>query len=97
MSEYVRRLREKVGQDLLFWPAVACLVWGEHDRLLLVRHVEGRWTLPAGAIDPGETPVEAAPSVLSASRARVAFPHAGAGSSPAARTRGPWAGAVRVS
>ena len=60
MSDYVRRLREKVGQDLLFWPAVACLVWDEHDRLLLVRHVEGRWTLPAGAIDPGETPVEAA-------------------------------------
>lgn len=59
MSEYVRRLREKVGTDLLFWPAVACLV-RDGERVLLVRHVEGRWTLPAGAMEPGETPAEAA-------------------------------------
>jgi 8-oxo-dGTP pyrophosphatase MutT (NUDIX family) len=28
--------------------------------VLLVRHVEGWWTLPGGAIDPGERPAEAA-------------------------------------
>jgi 8-oxo-dGTP pyrophosphatase MutT (NUDIX family) len=60
MSEYVRRLREKVGHDLLFWPSVACVIRDGDDRLLLVRHVEGRWTLLAGAIDPGETPANAA-------------------------------------
>jgi 8-oxo-dGTP pyrophosphatase MutT (NUDIX family) len=60
MSDYVRRLREKVGHDLPFWPAVACLITDDDGRLLLVRHVEGRWTLPAGAMDPGETPAEAA-------------------------------------
>jgi len=59
MSEYARRLREKVGNDLLFWPSVACLV-RDGDRFLFVRHVEGRWTLPAGAMDPGERPAEAA-------------------------------------
>jgi 8-oxo-dGTP pyrophosphatase MutT (NUDIX family) len=59
MSEYARRLREKVGTDLLFWPVVACLV-RDGDRVLLVRHVEGRWTLPAGAMEPGETPADAA-------------------------------------
>jgi 8-oxo-dGTP pyrophosphatase MutT (NUDIX family) len=60
MSDYVRRLREQVGHDLLFWPSVVCLVRDDVGRVLLVRHVEGWWTLPGGAIDPGERPAEAA-------------------------------------
>jgi 8-oxo-dGTP pyrophosphatase MutT (NUDIX family) len=60
MSKYVRQLRDKVGHDLLFWPSVGCVVRDDDDRLLLVRHVEGWWTLPGGSIDPGETPAEAA-------------------------------------
>ena len=60
MSEYARRLREKVGHDLLFWPSVACLIRDEEGRILFVQHVEGRWTFPAGAVDPGETPADAA-------------------------------------
>jgi 8-oxo-dGTP pyrophosphatase MutT (NUDIX family) len=60
MSEYVRQLREKVGRDLLFWPSAACLIRDAEDRLLFVQHVEGHWTLPAGAMDPGETPAAAA-------------------------------------
>ena len=59
MSDYARGLRTKVGHDLLFWPVVACLVRdGAH--VLLVRHVEGRWTLPGGAMEPGERPAAAA-------------------------------------
>jgi 8-oxo-dGTP pyrophosphatase MutT (NUDIX family) len=60
MSGYVRQLREKVGTGLLFSPAVVCLIHDGEDRVLLVRHVDGWWTLPGGAIDPGETPAEAA-------------------------------------
>ena len=60
MSDYVREIRHKSGHDLLFGPAVACLIRDADGRLLLGRHVEGRWTVPAGAIDPGETPAEAA-------------------------------------
>ena len=59
MSEYVRRLREKVGNDLMFMPAVAALIRDREGRILLVQHVEGRWQLPGGAIDPGERPAEA--------------------------------------
>jgi 8-oxo-dGTP pyrophosphatase MutT (NUDIX family) len=60
MSDYVRRLREKVGHELLFMPSVHVVIRDEAGRLLLVRHVEGRWQLPGGAVDPGETPAEAA-------------------------------------
>jgi 8-oxo-dGTP pyrophosphatase MutT (NUDIX family) len=60
MSEYVRGLREKIGHDLIFQPTAACLIRDSADRVLLVRHVDGWWTLPAGAVDPGETPAQAA-------------------------------------
>jgi len=59
MSDYVKGLRAKVGTDLLFGPSAATVI-KDGDRYLLVRHVEGWWTFPAGAVDPGETPAEAA-------------------------------------
>jgi 8-oxo-dGTP pyrophosphatase MutT (NUDIX family) len=59
MSEYVRRLREKVGNDFLLMPAVAGILRDDRGRVLLVQHVEGRWQIPGGAIDPGERPLEA--------------------------------------
>jgi 8-oxo-dGTP pyrophosphatase MutT (NUDIX family) len=60
MSDYVKQLREKVGQDLLFWPSVACLIRDAEGRILFVQHVDGHWTFPAGAMDPGERPADAA-------------------------------------
>ena len=60
MSDYVRGLREKIGTDFLLVPSVAVLIRDADGRVLLVRHVEGRWQLPGGAVDPGEHPREAA-------------------------------------
>lgn len=60
VSDYVRGLREKVGTHLLLMPSVHVLIRDDEQRILLVRHVEGRWQLPGGAVDPGETPAEAA-------------------------------------
>jgi 8-oxo-dGTP pyrophosphatase MutT (NUDIX family) len=60
MSDYVRALRAKVGTDLLLMPSVHVFIRDAEDRILLVRHVEGRWQLPGGAVDPGETPSETA-------------------------------------
>lgn len=60
MSEYLTRLRAKVGNDLLFMPSVACVIRDAQGRILLARHVDGRWTLPGGWMDPGETPEDAA-------------------------------------
>ena len=52
MSDYVRRLREKIGHDFLLVPSVAVVVCDADGRVLLVQHVEGRWQVPGGAIDP---------------------------------------------
>ena len=60
MSSYVQGLRERIGHDLLLFPAVMCLIRDADGRFLFVRHVEGRWQFPGGAVDPGETPADAA-------------------------------------
>jgi 8-oxo-dGTP pyrophosphatase MutT (NUDIX family) len=59
MSDYVRRLREKIGNDFMFMPSVAAVIRDDEGRILLVQHVEGRWQLPGGAVDPGERPAAA--------------------------------------
>lgn len=60
MSDYYKRLREKVGHDLLMMPSVAAVIHDENGHVLMIRHrADGKWSLPAGAIEPGETPVRA--------------------------------------
>jgi 8-oxo-dGTP pyrophosphatase MutT (NUDIX family) len=59
MSDYVRRLRQKVGNEFLFMPSVSALIRDDDGRILFVQHFEGRWQLPGGAVDPGERPAEA--------------------------------------
>ena len=60
MSDYVRGLRERIGHDFMLMPSVASLIRDDDGRVLLVRHVEGRWQLPGGAVDPDERPADAA-------------------------------------
>jgi 8-oxo-dGTP pyrophosphatase MutT (NUDIX family) len=60
MSNYVRALREKIGRDYLLVPSVAVVLRDPGGRVLLVQHVEGRWQLPGGAVDPNEHPRDAA-------------------------------------
>jgi 8-oxo-dGTP pyrophosphatase MutT (NUDIX family) len=61
ISPYVRRLRERVGHDLLLLASVAVLVWDEQGRLLLVREAQtGLWQTIGGAVEPDESPAQAA-------------------------------------
>jgi len=60
MSDYVKRLRERIGHAFMFMPSVAAFVRDADGRILLVQHLEGRWQIPGGAVDPGERPEEAA-------------------------------------
>jgi 8-oxo-dGTP pyrophosphatase MutT (NUDIX family) len=60
MSDYYKSLRDKVGHDLLLMPAVAAVIHDADGRVLMMRHhADGNWSLPAGAIEPGEAPTDA--------------------------------------
>jgi len=60
MSPYFRQLRSRVGHDLLLLPGVAAVIRDREGRLLLQERSSGEgWSLPAGAIEPGETPEQA--------------------------------------
>jgi 8-oxo-dGTP pyrophosphatase MutT (NUDIX family) len=59
-SDYVKELRALIGDRLLLLPGVAAIIRDDEGRVLLQRRAQdGRWSLPAGAIDPGESPAEA--------------------------------------
>ena len=60
ISPYIHGLRAQVGSQLLLLPGVAALVHNDEGELLLIRRSDdGQWGLPAGAVDPGETPADA--------------------------------------
>jgi 8-oxo-dGTP pyrophosphatase MutT (NUDIX family) len=61
VPQCVRRLRARVGHDLVLLPSVSLLVL-DGLRLLLVRHagLGDGWGLAGGAIEVGESPAEAA-------------------------------------
>lgn len=59
MSDHIRNLRAKIGNDLLMMPGATAVVLNEDGEILLQRRSDnGEWALPAGAIDPGEEPAE---------------------------------------
>lgn len=61
MSDYMKRLRDRVGHEMLLIPTCSVLVFDEQDRVLLVRHGDVlRWTTAGGAIEPEERPSDAA-------------------------------------
>jgi ADP-ribose pyrophosphatase YjhB (NUDIX family) len=59
MSPYYQKLRSSIGAEILLIPAVAAVIHDERGRLLLQEKHDGSWSLPAGAIEPGERPEEA--------------------------------------
>ena len=61
MSDYVRRVRAKMGNEFLLMPSVTALVFDEQRRVLLVRpsHRDNVWAAPGGAVDPDEAPQDA--------------------------------------
>lgn len=59
MSDYYRELRVRLGSRLLMMPAVAAVVRDDEGRILLQQRHDDSWSLPAGAVEPGETPLAA--------------------------------------
>jgi 8-oxo-dGTP pyrophosphatase MutT (NUDIX family) len=60
MSDYVRRVRSKIGNEFLLMPSVTALVFDAEHRVLLVRPSRRDiWVAPGGAVDPDEAPQDA--------------------------------------
>jgi len=58
--KFILDLREKIGHDLLWLTGISAIVLDDDERLLLVRRADtGRWSLPAGILEPGEQPAVA--------------------------------------
>ena len=54
-SDYILRLREKIGHDLIMMPSTVAIIRNEQDEVLLQRRSDdSSWALPGGALDPGE-------------------------------------------
>ncbi len=61
LSEYVRWIRSHVGSARILLPSASVLIFDDQGRLLVARpHGRDTWVAPGGAVDPGETPVDAA-------------------------------------
>src|SRR2546430_13281565 len=55
ISEYLRKLREKIGHDLLLLPSITAIVFNDRGEVLLQHNADAkRWCLIGGVIDPGE-------------------------------------------
>jgi 8-oxo-dGTP pyrophosphatase MutT (NUDIX family) len=61
ISPFITDLRDRVGHRLLLLPSVAVLPWEEDGRLLLVQLADtGQWATIGGAVEPDESPEDAA-------------------------------------
>ena len=59
ISPYIRDLRDVVGRRLLFLPGVTAVVFDDAGRILMGQRTDnGRWSLIAGVMDPGEQPAD---------------------------------------
>ena len=60
ISSYISDLRKKIGNDLLLLPSVAAVIMDSEGKILLQEKAGGEaWSLPAGGIEPGESPQQA--------------------------------------
>jgi predicted RNase H-like nuclease/8-oxo-dGTP pyrophosphatase MutT (NUDIX family) len=60
VPDFVVAIREKIGHDPLWLPAVTAVIRRGHEVLLVERSDNGRWAPVTGIVDPGEEPAVAA-------------------------------------
>jgi len=60
MNDYVKTLRQSIGSSLIHLPGVRALIFNDHGEILLQRRTDmAFWSLPAGAVEIGESALEA--------------------------------------
>lgn len=61
ISDYLKSIRDRIGNDLLLVPSAAAVVRDAEGRILLARRCgQDMWVIPGGGIDPEESPADAA-------------------------------------
>jgi 8-oxo-dGTP pyrophosphatase MutT (NUDIX family) len=61
LPSYVQTVRAKVGNDLLMLSSASVMLFDDKKRLLLAQNADsGLWMTVGGAIEPDETPADAA-------------------------------------
>ena len=61
MSDYIRQIRNLIGNTLIQMPSVTLINFDKTRRLLLTKSRDlDKWVLPGGAIEPCEHPADAA-------------------------------------
>src|SRR5262245_9937365 len=61
ISDHLKKVRDKVGHDLLVLPSAAVAVQDPYGKVLFGLHSDKRiWVVPGGLIEPGELPADAA-------------------------------------
>ncbi len=59
VSEYIKRIRARIGNDLLLAPGVTAIVINPQGEVLLqLRRDTTTWAPPSGGVEPGETVAE---------------------------------------
>ena len=59
-SEYIHRIRKKVGNDLIILPAVVGMIYNDLGQILLGKNKDMLyWLFPGGNIEPYESPADA--------------------------------------
>lgn len=60
ISDYIKKLRRQIGNELLILPSVTAIIFDDDKRVLLARHADtNRWVAPGGSVEPNENPVDA--------------------------------------
>ena len=74
MSQFYSAIREHLGTRLLLIPAVAAVVKDVNGHVLVQQKHDLSWSLPAGAIEPGESPARAIIREVEEETGLVVFP-----------------------
>lgn len=60
IPDFIVRLRQQIGHDLLWLPGATAIVLKADEVLLVRRSDNGKWTPVTGIVDPGEHPADTA-------------------------------------